>query len=53
MRVQIAFFCIFAIISTTLAESQEVDRDKKGTIYTLIKIIWRIPPRFLDLPLWE
>ena len=35
MRVQIAFFCLFAIISTTLAESQEVDteRNKKGTIY--------------------
>ena len=53
MRVQIAFFCIFAIISTTLAErslaeSQEVDRekDKKGTIYTLIKILWSIPPSF-------
>jgi len=37
MRVQIAFFCIFAIISTTLAESQEVDRDKK--VFSLFSIV--------------
>jgi len=44
MRVQIAFFCIFAIISTTLAErslaeSQEVDREKDKKVFSLFSIV--------------
>jgi len=39
MRVQIAFFCLFAIISTTLAESQEVDTERNKKVFSLFSIV--------------